>query len=382
MPISSGIGASLSYVAEVTHGVTPGSPTMKTLRATSRNINLVKNILQSAEVRQDRQKKDVRHGFNRIEGGPGFELSISAYDDWLESLMGSTFAAVNVTGGPTLGATTTAFTRGAGSFVTDGFRAGDIVVTTGFSNGGNNGNFTVTAVAPTTLTVLQTTITEANAAAKTLQVKGKRLSPGIALQTFTVERRFTDVTQYQVFRGVIPTTADFDVKPENIVGGTFGIVGMSGGGFTGTSLGTPVAAPTNAPFSSFEGTLVEGGVSLGLVTGIEFNINSNRSLAPIVGSKFSPDVFDGEMIVTGRAMLFFQDAVMFNKWVNETTSSIYLKLDDLNGTDFMQFVFPSIKYTGGTIDPPQMGPINIEMPFQALVDNTTGVSFSIQRSNP
>jgi hypothetical protein len=383
MAIGSGVRVDLSYVAEVTRGTTPGAPSMKKLRTTSRNINLQKNILQTSEVRQDRQKKDVRHGFNRIEGNPGFELSLQAYDDWLEALMGDTFAAVNVAAAPNLGATTTStFTRAVGSFVTDGFRPGDMIVTTGFSNAANNGNFMVLTVAALSLTVLQTTlVTEASGAGKTLQLKGKRLSPGTALQTFTVERRFNDLAQYQVFTGVIPNTMNLDVKPEQMVSGNFGLIGMGGGGFSGTSLGVPSAAPTNAPLSSFEGTLVEGGTTLGVVTGVELQVENGRTLAPVVGSKYSPDVFDGEIIVTGRAMVFFQNATMFDKWKNETASSIYLRLDDINGTDFMHVVLPTLKYTGGNIDPPQTGPVSLDMPFQALVDNTTGMCMSIQRSN-
>jgi len=49
--------------------------------------------------------------------------------------------------------TTTTFNRAAGSFVTDGFLVGQRVTGSGFTNGGNNATFTVTAVAATVLTV-------------------------------------------------------------------------------------------------------------------------------------------------------------------------------------------------------------------------------------
>ena len=44
MAIASGANSDISYVREVTHGVTPGSPSMKLLRATGRNVNGVKTI--------------------------------------------------------------------------------------------------------------------------------------------------------------------------------------------------------------------------------------------------------------------------------------------------------------------------------------------------
>jgi hypothetical protein len=56
MSIASGARSRLAYIAEVTPGTTPGTPALKVLRATQRDINLQKNILTSNEVRSDRQK--------------------------------------------------------------------------------------------------------------------------------------------------------------------------------------------------------------------------------------------------------------------------------------------------------------------------------------
>ncbi len=64
----------------------------------------------------------------------------------------------------TTGATTLAvddsntFSRATGSFVTDGFEVGMKVVTTGFTDGANNGTFTVQTVSALTLDVSETTL--------------------------------------------------------------------------------------------------------------------------------------------------------------------------------------------------------------------------------
>ena len=49
------------------------------------------------------------------------------------------------------------FTRGAGSFITDGFKSGMIIITTGFTNGGNNATKTISSVAAQTIIVTDTT---------------------------------------------------------------------------------------------------------------------------------------------------------------------------------------------------------------------------------
>lgn len=384
MALESGTLVDLSYVAEVTHGTTPGSPSMKLLRCTQRNLNLVKDTLQSAEVRSDRQVSDVRHGFNRVEGTVGYELSVQSYDDMLEGALSGTWTAVNISGSPNLGATTApnTFTRAAGSFITDGIRIGDFIITSGFSNSGNNGVFgPVTAVTALAVTVPQTLVTEAQGASKTLQLKGKRLDIGTTLRTFTFERRFRGTTQYQVHRGVAVNTMELQIQPGNMVGGTFGLIGMSTPALSGTSLGSPSAAPTNSPMSAFDGSLYEGGSINAVITGINMKLDNKRSLQGVVGSKYSPDVFEGTADITGEITAFFQDATYLNKFINETESSLWVKLNDPNGSDFLNLVFPRIKYTGGTIDPPQEGPVPITLPFRALVDSTAGTSFTLQRSN-
>jgi len=54
------------------------------------------------------------------------------------------------------------YTRTTGSFVTDGYEAGDLVYVTGFSNSANNGLKTVSAVLALTLTVSETLVADAS----------------------------------------------------------------------------------------------------------------------------------------------------------------------------------------------------------------------------
>ena len=67
--------------------------------------------------------------------------------------------SVATTGSTTLAATTTGFTRAAGSFITDGFVVGMEILAAGFSTAANNGNGVVTSVAAGTLLVDAYTVT-------------------------------------------------------------------------------------------------------------------------------------------------------------------------------------------------------------------------------
>lgn len=81
---------SISYIPEVTFGVTPSTPSMIEFRSTGTTLAVRKDNFVSNEIRNDRQITDLRHGAKRADGDLNFELSYGAFDDWLEgALMGA-----------------------------------------------------------------------------------------------------------------------------------------------------------------------------------------------------------------------------------------------------------------------------------------------------
>ena len=380
MALASGANVGLSYVAESTHGVTPGSPTMKAARFTGRNINLTRATLTSNERRNDRQVADLRHGFNQVGGSFGFELSTDAFYDWLAAALGGTWATAPVTGSMALATTTSAVTRATGSFITDGFMPGDVVTLAGFATGGNNGVTQVVEVSALSLTVAKTLVADTSAASRTVTATGKKLKVGQTLAISTIERRFVDITQYQVFRGCTINGMSFNIKPDQIIGGTFDMLGMEAVAISGTSLGVPTAAASGSPYGAFTATLYINGVANTVVTDITFNMANNRSVNPVVGSKFSPDVFEGTCNITGSLSAYLENATVMNLFTNETECALFAKFPDPNGTDFMVMELPRIKLTSADTDPGQQGPIIVNYKFTALVDPNSSTTIAFQRS--
>jgi len=362
---------------------------LKKLRTTGRNINLEKNVLESEEVDEDGQVTDVRHGFNRVVGSPGFQLSLYDYDDFIEFFLTGTW----VTPAPgsltfTLGPDPVAFT--GSNLITNGIRPGDIIRT---ADGKDVRILTITAEGTgTAANPVGDPIASVDNGAATFPGSRMDLTPG--LLTFLMERAFTDVDQYQVFNGCTVNTMQMTVSPEAIINGTFDVLGMSAAALSGTQANgvgvTPVEASGSTPFAAFDGSIFEGGTLIGVVTSMDFSLERNRSLNPVVGSKFSPDVFEGTARGTGTVSAYFQDATLFNRFANEEESSVWNKFQDpADSTNFMNIVFPRVKYTGANIDPPQEGPIVMEMPFQPLKATglaapgglTVNTMMTIQRSN-
>jgi hypothetical protein len=382
MPIASGASVGISYVAETTRGTTPGSPTMLELRTTSRNINPVKGALQSNERRSNRQVQDFRHGFQQVQGSLGFELGMSDYDDMIEGAMGATWTAGVGTGAATLSAAnaTSKFTRGSGSFVTDGFQKGDWITTT--NAGQSTTYFLITAVSALELTVTPAPADHTGGGTEEIDVHGRTLDIGSTLKTFTFERRFTDITQYQVFRGCAINSMNVSIQPEQIVTANLDILGMSWAAMSGTSLGSPTAASFTSPFSAFDGGLYVNGSELAVVTGVDFSLANGRALQPVVGSVNSPDVFEGTATVTGTVSFLLEDASIISYFEDETEIDLNIKLDELgDAADFHALNFPRIKLNASDIDPPQEGPIIATAPFQALYDATNDSTLRWQIAN-
>jgi hypothetical protein len=94
----------------------------------------------------------------------------TASDLTMPSITGTVYAAVN--------SNPDTITRSSGSFVTDGFVAGQKIVTSGFANGANNGTFVVTVVAAGTLTLatIHALTAEAAGAAVTIRQDRERIT--------------------------------------------------------------------------------------------------------------------------------------------------------------------------------------------------------------
>ena len=331
-------------------------------------------------------------------GAAGYQLSRKDYNDWIEFAMGNTWYTVTTTGSPDLGVTasTKKFSRAAGSFITDGYRPGDIIRTSGFTSSDNNGDFRVTAVTATELTVLEPTgvtlVDEAEAASRTLDLVGSRIDVGTILTTILIERAFSDVNQFQVFNGCAIDQMQQSVQPEAIIGGTFNVLGMSAAALATSSISAvaPPSSSGNSPYAAFDGGIFEGSSSIAVATALEYTLSRNRSLNPVIGNRFSPDIFEGTARCQGTLSAYFENATLFNKFINETESTVWTKfLDPTSSLHFMNVVMPRVKYNGASMDPPQEGPVAMEMPFRAL--KATGLAkpggvlvnslMSIQRSD-
>lgn len=83
----------MAYVSESAWGQTPASPTFTEARFTGENLSPNIDTVVSNEIRPDRNVTDLVQVGQSASGNLDFELSYGAFDNFIESLMYSTWAA-------------------------------------------------------------------------------------------------------------------------------------------------------------------------------------------------------------------------------------------------------------------------------------------------
>ena len=205
------------------------------------------------------------------------------------------------------------------------------------------------------------------------------LKVGTTVQSFTMERRFLDIAQYQPMTGCMVNTLALNIQPNAMVTGTIGIIGQDGD-ISGTSLGTPTDVATNAPFDSFTGALLEGGSAIASVSQLSLNLTNNITPAFVIGSKVTPQMIYGMSDMTGSLTAFFEDENLMNKFLNEEESSLAVTLTDPEGND-LEIDLPRIKYTSASVPVNSANEgVTVSMDFQALLSSSDASSIVITRT--
>ena len=202
------------------------------------------------------------------------------------------------------------------------------------------------------------------------------LKQGVTARSFAMLRRFTDVTQYQEFNGVVPAKLALSVKSNAMVDAKFSFLG-SNMVLTPTGSATYNSANANMPLDSFSGTFKEGGATIAFLAGIDLTIDNGLEPNYVLGSKYAAAINWGLSKITGTAKAYFPDATLITKFLNETASSMEFTLSD--GTNTLNFLMSNLKYTTGDIPASNEKSLELSLGFAAL-HHSTDTNLKITRS--
>ncbi len=209
------------------------------------------------------------------------------------------------------------------------------------------------------------------------------LKAGTTRRSFTIERKFADLTAPEWHRntGCEFNSLSLSVSPNAMVEATFGVVGQNLSIGTTAITGSSYAADsTNKPFDSFTGSIQEGGSAISTVTSIELSLENGIEPLFAVGSQTTQRPSIGKSRLTGTLTTYFEDKTLYEKFLNETESTIQLVLTDLDGNSYT-IDLPRVKYNSGQPDVSGEGAITVSMEFVALYDTTDTTQIKITRAD-
>ena len=207
------------------------------------------------------------------------------------------------------------------------------------------------------------------------------LKAGTARKSFTFERKFGDLAtpEYHRYTGCEINSLALSVSPNSMVSATFGVIGKDLTIST-SATGTDGADAGNTPFDSFTGSIKEGGSAIATVTALELSLENGIEPLFSIGSQTTSRPSIGKSRLTGTLTTYFESKSLYEKFLNETSSSIELILTDLDGNSY-KIELGNVKYNSGQPDVSGEGAVTIAMEFVGLYDSTDASNVVITRTD-
>jgi len=339
---------------EAVFGALPGASGAREFRKVSDSIALKKNKIQSAAIQTNAQRPMARHGGRTVDGNIGVELALGLIDSELASVIRRDWTAVAPLAGLTVTAAAAAphFVRSAGSWITDGLALGMLVKFSGFTAGAavNNGKlYTIIALTATEITVAESVVAAANAAAIGLTVPGKITyipETGHTNDSYTIEKWYSAVGESYRFTGQRVASVNIGLAADDKVSAEIAYMGQDRQK-AGTAYFTNPAAPGGGDMLvTPSGLAIINGKATKVCTNFSLDINGNASVGKVVGANVTPDVFMDMIDVSGQISVYYENGEMDDYFDQEQSISLINRLDDGIGGAFV-IAMPYVKVFGG-----------------------------------
>ena len=213
------------------------------------------------------------------------------------------------------------------------------------------------------------------------------LAIGNTRTSMTIEHSQIDIAQYFQYTGVVVDKLALKLNTNGIVNATFSLIGKDSPTVTSASIDTVSGASPNGfytpasvanPFTHSGGTFKEGGSAIASLVSLDLTLDNkvaaNFALGQTTVTDFSSNFFD----VTGTATVYLQDASVYNKFINSTTTSLEFTLT--NGTNSHDFLIPNVRYNDAVKSISGNGPVMLSIPFTGFYDSGTSTNVKITRT--
>lgn len=359
----------LCYVPESSFGDVPVVGTPYKLRMTGESLNFDLTKENDKEINDKAQMTSVSTVSAQASGDIKVHMQYGEYDRFLAGVLRSAWAAYGTNGvGTVFSGSVTAGTLGSVASVITAAVAP--TTTSAFSTlkpgqwfrlnmptHANHGKLVrvspVTATTSTTVTLdLYTPLAAATTVANS-SIATSRLTNGVTITPFSIERQISQVDQYMVFRGMYPSKFSTSFASGSLTEGSFSFIGkdMKRGATTWLT-GTPndsLAFDIQNAVSGV-GNLWENGAPLTttFIKSLSMEMDSGLRAQDAIGTLGLVGVGIGTFMAKGSLEVYFADGTLFDKFLGDTFTSISFSTQDTAGNGYM-FTLPRVQLTAAKV---------------------------------
>ena len=350
MALASSSKVEVSFLEEATPGtVATGAPRL--LRNTDPSgLSYSVSRSTSAEVNATRQTPDSVITDAELGGAINIEMLYREFDAFIEALLASTFSTAFGTDG--VKSLTVTFAT-AGNTITDdgidgfaGLVAGQWIMIK--DSVANNGLYRIASMTNDVLTLDAATPLVANGTADVVSISSARITNGTAaLRTFSIQKNFTDVAQFFVYRGCGVSQLQLSMTTGSILTGSFGFMGFDSerGATTFFTAGANPATSFGV-MNSVTGVgriLVDGAVLSGTyVQSATINIDAKLRGQKAIGSLGNVGLGEGTFEIGGNLTVYLADGTLYDTALADSAISLAIPVMDVNNNGYV-FIFDNIK---------------------------------------
>ena len=390
MSLASTSKAQVSYIEEVTAGTTPVAGTPKRLRITGESLGYKISNESSKEINDSRQVSDRVQTGATADGDFNIEWSYHEFDAFLEALIGGTYTPFGTGGQTTL---TCTINHTAGTITDDGvdgftgLLAGQWFWLSGAGATTNAGRlYRISSRTNDQLTVDTDTPLLADVAGGSMTFSSSRVTTGTAaLRYFSLQKYFSDVNQYFVYRGMSPTKMSLSLSAGALITGSIGFMGFNSAQNTTTFMpGAPSSSQAYGITNAVTGVgtiLLDNNALVGTsIKSATINIDGKLRGQSAIGSLGSVGLGSGTFEIGGSIEVYLDTtASVYAQALANTNVSIQIPIKDVNGNGYV-FIFPNAKLDVPTVTAGGMdADVMLSIPFSAVAPSSTDHMIIIDR---
>lgn len=210
------------------------------------------------------------------------------------------------------------------------------------------------------------------------------LTNGTNVPFFSIEKGFTDIDQYILYRGMAVNTMSLEFSIGAILTGSFGFIGRDSI-ITPNSTVPEAVAPTTLTevmnsatnFADLEvaGQSYECGIS-----SVSLNTDAGLRAQNSVGQLGACAIVPGTFTPTGSLSVYFADATLYNRYIANQELALSWSVQDNAGNKY-EFSLPRVKITNATVVAGGLDTdVSLDIDYQALFSAASGHTIKITRT--